>query len=531
MDVDKESLWSRLCQRCLPKTALGAGKMACLVSTCAMLLGMALLITSQVLQHQHAQDSAPSQTFVDTTDYDSLNQEWIHLREELVPNITLVLPHSPQARALMWLSALNQQNSTKSPSPLPISERYALAVLYYHWTGWAWHIPHENSLAGGGWNLTYMAQEMQQLLERGGTDECEWFGVTCADNAAATDGVKTVTGLNMTGGTNFFLRGTIPSELGLLSNMQAFSVESNHLLGTVPHELSAWSDLRKVSFRFNLLTGLGESYKSWTQLEVLELGENKFHGNISSAALRNMSNLHTLTLSNNRELRADAPLFIDADSINGPHWPKLEYVSVAVTQVEVDLSYFSAKNYPVLKSIDAGQAAFAGSIPATIGGLTHLELLNMINPVAGQLSGSIPSEIGLLSDTLTFLALDASGISGSIPTEVGELTNLQLLSVIMNSITGSFPTEIGNMASLEQLSVYQTHLTGTIPTQVGRCTKLAELQVMYTDLTGSMPTEICALKDNTQDELFMIAASCAVRASSATQRMITCTCCAICYGD
>ena len=427
----------------------------------------------------------------------------------------------------MWLAIRNHEDkaslsqSTHSQSSLPLTERYALAVLYFHWAGWFWSIPQDDPVAGG-WNLTWDARHMGAMRSN---NECDWYGVECSQSDSSD---MTVTKLNMTGGS-FSLMGNLPTELGLLSGMQEFYAANNELVGDIPEELQAWTNLQAISLRFNRLTGLGHSYMNWTAVDNLDIGENRFQGNISAQALRRFSKIKTLSLVNNRDLNTDAPFFVAPD--NGPYWPQLQDLSITATQVHLDLTHISGDNFPNLKTIDAAQAALTGYIPSTIGTLSKLEFLSLASPSYGQLTGAIPSEIGLLSNTLSFVALDVNGISGTLPTELGLLTNVKMFTAYMNSVSGTIPTEVGMMQSLQTFDISQNPLTGTIPTELGKCSSLVDLEVYYTELMGSMPMEICDLKGGSNAGYFKLGASCAITPETATARQLVCTCCTDCYGN
>ena len=65
------------------------------------------------------------------------------------------------------------------------------------------------------------------------------------------------------------------------------------------------------------------------------------------------------------------------------------------------------------------------------------------NLVQCDLTGSIPSEIGLLTN-LVSLIVAYTGLTGSIPSELGKLSNIVTLALISNTLTGSIPSELGN---------------------------------------------------------------------------------------
>lgn len=66
--------------------------------------------------------------------------------------------------------------------------------------------------------------------------------------------------------------------------------------------------------------------------------------------------------------------------------------------------------------------------------------LTTINLTHNRLTGSIPREIGDLTD-LTTLILSSNELTGSIPREIGNLTNLKWLHLRRNRLTGSVPKE------------------------------------------------------------------------------------------
>ena len=84
-----------------------------------------------------------------------------------------------------------------------------------------------------------------------------------------------------------------------------------------------------------------------------------------------------------------------------------------------------------------------GSIPAELGNLTALSVLNLDN---NKLTGSIPAELGNLT-ALSVLNLDNNKLTGSIPAELGNLTALSVLNLDNNTLTGSIPAELGNRVS------------------------------------------------------------------------------------
>ena len=100
-----------------------------------------------------------------------------------------------------------------------------------------------------------------------------------------------------------------------------------------------------------------------------------------------------------------------------------------------------------------------------------------INLFNQGLTGTLPTELGLLSKITRHIRVSSNSISGTLPTQLGLLTQLSSqLAVSVNSISGTLPTQLGLMTKLSsQLAVSHNSISGTLPTQLGLLTKLYNL--------------------------------------------------------
>ena len=130
----------------------------------------------------------------------------------------------------------------------------------------------------------------------------------------------------------------------------------------------------------------------------------------------------------------------------------------------------------------------AGPIPAALGDLAYLEVLDMASRSVG-LTGPIPDELGRLSN-LESLDLTGNALTGRIPAVFGSLTSLRRLKLSRNDLTGPMPEELGHLASLETLGLSFNALTGSIPAALGNLTSLGGLQLQRNDLSGPIPDEL-----------------------------------------
>jgi hypothetical protein len=133
---------------------------------------------------------------------------------------------------------------------IPALERDALIALY-------------NSTNGASWNNN------ENWLGPPGTENT-WYGI----NASNTH----VTAISL---TNNNLVGTIPTELGNLTNLQQLSLSDNQLAGSIPPELGNLTNLQHLSLRSNELSGsIPTEIGNLTDLQWLHLSNNQLTGSI-----------------------------------------------------------------------------------------------------------------------------------------------------------------------------------------------------------------------------------------------------------
>ncbi|KAG7365801.1 RHS repeat-associated core domain containing protein [Nitzschia inconspicua] len=177
-------------------------------------------------------------------------------------NFTELDRSSPQYQAIVWLSGHFPMNTTLED--LLLSTYFALATLYFTANGKSWR---NNS----GW----MSSE-EHL--------CHWTGVTCIQTE-----IPTLVGLNL---SNNGLSGTLPTEIGLLTNITSLSLSHNHLMGPVPSELGYLQQLQQLHLDRNRFSG-SLPVEITTNLPRLDVAS--FHGNDLVAGLRNFALCNSTT--------------------------------------------------------------------------------------------------------------------------------------------------------------------------------------------------------------------------------------------
>jgi len=108
-----------------------------------------------------------------------------------------------------------------------------------------------------------------------------------------------------------------------------------------------------------------------------------------------------------------------------------------------------------------------------------------------KLTGSIPSEVGLLS-SLEELWLRDNQLSGSLPQELGNLNNLSTIILEKNELTGKLNGVFDSFTSLVGLNLGFNNFTGEIPEHLWSIDVELGLNLEWNDLSGSVPKEYCS---------------------------------------
>ena len=141
--------------------------------------------------------------------------------------------------------------------------------------------------------------------------------------------------------------------------------------------------------------------------------------------------------------------------------------------------------------LDSNQL-LSGTIPSQLGLLTQLTLLWLCS---NQLSGTIPSQLGLLTKLTALWLSDIQLLSGTIPSELGGFTKLAALSLYSTQLSGTIPSQLGLLTHLGSIDLSSNKLSGTIPSQLGLLTQLTDLWLSNNELWGTVPSSVCALAD------------------------------------
>jgi len=388
---------------------------------------------------------------------------------------------------------------------IPDIERAALIDLYNSTNGDSW-------IDNSGWKLAPLAADGFAMPGTEGT----WHGVTCDIAGEHVDKIVlasnnlmgsippelgSLTNLSYLNLSPNQLSGTIPPELGSLTNLTNLYLSSNQLSGPIPPELGSLTNLSYLALYHNQLSGpIPPELGSLTNLSYLNLDNNQLSGPIPPE-LGSLTNLSYLNLGSNQlsgpippelgSLANLADLYLSSNQLSGPIPPELGNLT-NLTNLNLYNNPLSGPIPPELGSLTNLATLFlssnqlSGPIPSTLGSLTNLSYLNLYN---NQLSGPIPPELGSLTNLAT-LFLSSNQLSGPIPPELGSLTNLIYLRLYNNQLSGPIPPELGSLANLTDLYLSSNQLSGPIPPELGSCTNLTTLSLSENQLSGPIPPEL-----------------------------------------
>ncbi|KAM3747259.1 hypothetical protein ACB098_05G021800 [Castanea mollissima] len=246
------------------------------------------------------------------------------------------------------------------------------------------------------------------------------------------------------------ISGRIPYSMGSLVALQSLHVQNNRISGDIPSSLKKCSNLRLIDIGENPLSGaippwIGEM----TNLTILRLRSNGFKGQIPLQICQ-LSSLIVLDLANN--------------SLSG-HIPNclknIKAMTISTPGFEAQYTYVYSN-----RMISASAIYFENL---------------MLVPKGVELE--YEENLGFVK----IIDLSSNNLSGSIPSEISVLSELCFLNLSRNQLIGKIPEKIGIMKKLESIDLSQNHLSGEIPLSLSSLTFLSRLNLSYNNLSGKIP--------------------------------------------
>lgn len=390
---------------------------------------------------------------------------------------------TPQYFALEWLA--NNANY-EDYSDDQLVQRFALATFYFSTSGERWRN-----------NTLWLSDE----------DECSWYS-SGSVSPCNQDGFYTSLDLDLND-----LSGTIPAELGLLSNLSQLDLSKAgsavSLSSTIPSEIGLLVNLGSLSFRGNDLNGtIPSEIGNLVNLQSLDLSTNKISGVIPES-VGSLGGLQLLDLSRN-DFTGQLPLTFG-------QLVKLEQLQLAENSISGAIPTGMGQ-MSLLERVNLDDNQFS-SLPTEIGNLVLLQRFSAANNL---IRGVLPSQIGNLM-LLVSLRLNDNSLTGTIPSELGNLIELRdELDLSGNQLSGPLPATLSQLVFLRNMLLYDNLLTGSVPDAFSALRRLGVLRLESNSLTGVVGDPVCAVFNTTYP---VFVADCAAPAE------IECSCCMYCCVD
>ncbi|KAF5449447.1 hypothetical protein F2P56_029890 [Juglans regia] len=294
------------------------------------------------------------------------------------------------------------------------------------------------------------------------------------------------------------LHGSIPQSISRLVNLEALSLDDNHLSGMVEFEL--FLRLRKLEAlqlsrnNISLLTNpstnstfpkfrilyladcdlreFPEFLMNQDQLELLDLGENKILGQVPKW----MGNISTETLW---DLALEHNFLTGFDQLP----VVLPYVNLNVLKLDSNMLQGSLPiPPPSITFYSVSNNNLTGEIPHWI---CNRSLITELNLSSNNLSGLLPQCLGNLSHSLS-LDLHSNNFHGTIPQICGEANKLAMIDFSQNHLLGSVPRSLANCTKLKAVNLGNNQIHDIFPSWLGILPELRILILRFNQLYGTI---------------------------------------------
>ncbi|CAA3015450.1 LRR receptor-like serine/threonine-protein kinase GSO2 isoform X2 [Olea europaea var. sylvestris] len=245
--------------------------------------------------------------------------------------------------------------------------------------------------------------------------------------------------------------GMLPKVMGNLSeSLEEFHAYSCGIKGTIPREIGNMSNLILLGMGGNQLKGtILDSLIPMMKLQKLDLYENELLGSIPDN-LCSLANLYYLNLENNM-LSQQLPICLG--------------------------------NLTSLRELYLAYNSLNSTIPSTLWNNMEIEILSLSDNL---LNGSLAPEIGNLKN-MRVLYLSRNQFSGKIPMTIGQLQSLVNLTLSNNQLLGPIPESFANLISLQYLDLSENNLSGVIPKSLEKLKDIVHFNVSFNELSGEIP--------------------------------------------
>ena len=137
------------------------------------------------------------------------------------------------------------------------------------------------------------------------------------------------------------------------------------------------------------------------------------------------------------------------------------------------------------------------TIPTELGALTRMTYGGTSGFLfSSKLGGTIPTQLGRMSQFSSHFHINSNTLSSSIPTQLGACSEMSSRwQAQRNALTGSIPTQLGQLVKMtSSFDLHTNSLWLNIPTQLGQLNQMTYAFCLQSNqLCSDVPTEVQAL--------------------------------------
>uniref|UniRef100_A0ACD5XFR3 Uncharacterized protein n=1 Tax=Avena sativa TaxID=4498 RepID=A0ACD5XFR3_AVESA len=302
------------------------------------------------------------------------------------------------------------------------------------------------------------------------------------------------------------LTGSIPPEIGNMTELQELSFAQNYLGGQLPGTLSHLIKLQDMYLSENQLGGHVPELGNSSLLRMVDIHMNNFSGMFPSsicvggalryliAAYNRFTSIHQKTFQNCTTLQhvefTANNIVAELNGCFGEHSRQLEVMAFGQNQlyggILADEGETFPCNYTLLLFLDLSNNALDGSISKCLWDMPSLEFMDLSsNSFAGVVPFSRTCE-----DTLRYLHLANNHFIGAFPLAFKKCKNMITLDLGGNNFSGTIPSWISkSLPRLRFLRLSSNMFDGILPNQILNFRKLQLLDLSKNKLIGPVPDD------------------------------------------
>ncbi|KAJ1419317.1 Leucine-rich repeat [Sesbania bispinosa] len=264
-----------------------------------------------------------------------------------------------------------------------------------------------------------------------------------------------------------------------LKNLTTLDISYNNLsvnVNTISADHSSFPDISNLNMASCNLKTFPGFLRNHSRLTSLDLSHNQIQGKVPNWIWR-LENLQSLNISHNLLTDLEGPL----QNLTS----NLVALDISNNQLHGPMPVF-----PKYASyLDYSRNKFSSVIPTDIG--EYLSLTNFLSLSNNSLHGNIPGSLCNAS-YLQVLDLSINNISGTIPSCLMTMTEtLGVLNLRMNNLKGPIPDSFPASCALRTLDLKKNKVNGQIPKSLANCLALEVLDLAKNQIIDGFP---CLLK-------------------------------------